>query len=65
MISEAMMTISDSMANWELGDRDPELFDRIIPEPRWSYAIHRLEFFEKREPWEPKEISLEGLASIC
>lgn len=28
---------------------DTSLFDRVIPEHRWSYAACRLEFFEERE----------------
>lgn len=29
---------------------DPSLFDRVIPEPRWSYAVCRLEFYEEIDP---------------
>lgn len=29
---------------------DPSLFDRVIPEDRWSYAACRLEYYEGIDP---------------
>ena len=46
-------------ARWIPDNADDTLFDRVIPEARWSrYAIHRLEFWDRKEPqnWAPEAL---------
>jgi hypothetical protein len=40
---------------------DDTLFDRVIPEARWAgYAIHRLEFWDIKQPkWTPTALDPE------